>query len=129
FYFSTHNTLLSTVDMTADPDGVIRRVRLIDDGYEIFLPQLSLQAYWATHDAGFQSNTIYDEVLIDYSFNKKTDFKKISYIDVLQGNYTREDFFGKIILVGVTAVALGDRFATPITTSHSSISIHAQVLN
>lgn len=129
FYFSTHNTLLSTVDMTADPDGVIRRIKLIDDGYEVFLPQLSLQAYWATHHTGFQSNTIYDEALIDYSFNKKSDFKKISYIDVLQGNYTREDFFGKIILVGVTAVALGDRFATPITTSHGSISIHAQVLN
>ncbi|MDY0205355.1 MAG: CHASE2 domain-containing protein [Pseudomonas sp.] len=124
FYFSTENTLLSTVDIEADADGVIRGVDLIVNEYDNILPQLSLQAYWGASYNEFYSD-YYSKMLINYNNN----FKEISYKDVLDGNYPKEYFKGKIVLVGVTAAALGDRFVTPKTTAHSSVHVHAQILS
>lgn len=129
FYFSTSNTLLATVDIKPDPDGVIRRLKLMHSHETVFFPQLSLQAYWAAYQTGFSEDTLYDDMLINYSAKNRTGFKEVSYIDVVQGHYKQEDFNGKIILVGVTAAALGDRVATPLTTAHHAIDIHAQVLH
>ena len=129
FFFSTPNTLLSSIDFTADPDGVIRRLKLIDQHYDSFLPQLSLQAYWAANNKTFKPELIYDNILINFKYKSSAGFKKISYIDVLRGNYIKDDFFGKIVLVGVTATGLYNMFSTPADIYQNSISIHAQILD
>lgn len=129
FFFKTYNTLLSTVNIVPDPDGVIRRVKLIDNSSNIFLPQMSLQAYWGAGYKSIEPAQIYHEQLIDYEYIDNSGFRVISYSDVLKGNYTNGDFSGKIVLVGVTAKALGESFVTPITTSHSAVGIHAQIIS
>lgn len=129
FYFSTPNTLLSTVDMYADPDGVIRRLKLMYNKDDFYLPQLSLQAYWAAQHTDFSADNIYDDILINYSYKSRQGFKEISYIDVLQGQYNKEDLHGKIILVGVTAAGLAGNVATPLSNTHHAVHVHAQVIN
>lgn len=128
FYLKTHNTLLSTIDITADPDGVIRRVKLIDRDSNRLLPQLSLQAYWGADNNGLSIQSIYTQELINYSNTQDFGFKQVSYKDILSGNYEKEDFANKIVLVGMTATGLGDRFVTPLSNSHSSVNIHAEII-
>lgn len=128
FYLKTHNTLLSTIDINADSDGVIRRVKLIDRDADRLLPQLSLQTYWGTGNNDFSIDSIYKQELIRYTNTKNFGFKQISYKDILSGNYAKEDFADKIVLVGVTAAGLGDRFVTPLTNSHNSVNIHAEII-
>lgn len=128
FYFKTKNTLPSTIDISADPDGVIRRVKLIDSDSDKLLPQLGLQAYWGAGRKCFNYMSVYAEELIGYKSKQNVGFKQVSYKDILTGNYSKEDFADKIVLVGVTAAGLGDRFVTPLTNSHSSVAIHAEII-
>lgn len=115
--------------MYADPDGVIRRLKLMYNKDDFYLPQLSLQAYWAAQHTDFSADNIYDDILINYSYKSRQGFKEISYIDVLQGQYNKEDLHGKIILVGVTAAGLAGNVATPLSNTHHAVHVHAQVIN
>ncbi len=51
--------------------------------------------------------------LIDYGIDPTT-IPQFSYIDVLKGHFDPRAFAGKAVLVGATAVELGDHFAVPI---------------
>ena len=53
------------------------------------------------------------DIRIDYSIRPES-VPRISYVDVLAGN-TPDDFFaGKAVIVGATALELGDQFASPV---------------
>lgn len=42
-------------------------------------------------------------------------FNTVSYVDVLNGNYPRDLFRNKLVLVGATAAGMGDRLPTPVS--------------
>lgn len=44
-------------------------------------------------------------------------FPRISYVDVLNGNFEPGTFTGKYVLVGATAAGVGDQYATPTTNT------------
>lgn len=47
-------------------------------------------------------------------------FARVSYVDVLEGRVPPETLRGKLVLVGATAVGLGDAYPTPMT-SHDAL--------
>lgn len=53
------------------------------------------------------------EITIDYSI-RPTTIPRVSYVDVLAGNVPPGTFDGKAVVVGATALELGDQFAAPV---------------
>tara|TARA_R110002110_G_scaffold415612_3_gene651907 strand:+ start:108951 stop:111221 length:2271 start_codon:yes stop_codon:yes gene_type:complete len=53
------------------------------------------------------------EITIDYSI-RPTTIPRVSYVDVLAGNVPPGTFDGKVVVVGATALELGDQFAAPV---------------
>lgn len=58
-------------------------------------------------------------------------FPAVSYADVLQGIVPPQFFRDKYVLVGATAIGLGDAFPTPLSTRYglmSGVEMHANIL-
>lgn len=58
-------------------------------------------------------------------------FQRVSYVDVLRGDYPKLFFKDKIVLVGVTAAGLGDSLPTPVSAlSHPmpGVEFHANAI-
>lgn len=58
-------------------------------------------------------------------------FQTISYVQVINGEFPENQFKNKIVLVGATAVGLGDEFPTPVSQSSQlmpGVEFHANVL-
>lgn len=53
------------------------------------------------------------DIRIDYSIRPES-VPRISYVDVLAGNTPEGFFAGKAVIVGATALELGDQFASPV---------------
>jgi signal transduction histidine kinase len=93
------------VNVVADDDGEPRHYRLIEDRMS-GSPMTMAALLDGTGSAG--SNAF----LIDYSIDP-TAIPRLSYVDVLTGRFDPAAIAGKKILVGATALELGDRFAVP----------------
>lgn len=65
---------------------------------------------------------------INYRGAKKT-FQYISAVDVLNGNFNKEDIEGKIVLIGASAVGLLDLRSTPFDTVVPGVEIHANMID
>lgn len=64
-------------------------------------------------------------------FTQSSQFKRISYVDVLAGKYPSGFFKNKIVLVGITAVGLGDALQTPVSSKSQlmpSIEFYAHAI-
>lgn len=58
-------------------------------------------------------------------------FPTISYVQVINGEYPKDLFRNKIVLVGGTALGLGDQFPTPVSSSSQlmpGVEFHANAL-
>jgi CHASE2 domain-containing sensor protein/signal transduction histidine kinase len=69
--------------------------------------------------------------LIPFSLNAE-HYKKVSFASVMAGDVSAEQLRGKLVLVGVTASGLYDRFATPVSGELGplpGVYIHANVLD
>ncbi|KAA3623152.1 MAG: CHASE2 domain-containing protein [Proteobacteria bacterium] len=49
-------------------------------------------------------------------------FNRISYTDILSGNFPREEIADRFVLIGVTAVGLGDHIPTPLSANSQPVS-------
>lgn len=56
---------------------------------------------------------IFDVFDIDFGIRPDT-LSRVSYVDVLRGNFDPSIFEGRKVIVGATAVELGDQFAVPV---------------
>lgn len=133
------------LNIAAKVDGTVHSV-YPTVGY--FAGQLS-QLTWPTYAAAFPANnqpTIaktccvedvnghwfgWNEVFTPFSGSSRP-INMVSAIDVLSGNFSPSSLQDKIILVGVTASTLGERYATPLATSAgpmSEVVVQAQLLN
>ncbi len=96
---------LGSVSVAPDSDGFIRRMPLgtITDG----VPRPSLAAFFAQ-----QSGTAHASFPIDYSIDAAT-IPRHSFIAIERGEFDPSAVRGKDVLIGATAVEMGDRYPVP----------------
>jgi CHASE2 domain-containing sensor protein len=96
----------SVVNVAIEPDGLIRRYTFGQKLDNEFLPSMGA-VLAGRFDAASPS------FLIDYSIRSAT-IPKVSFIDVLRGDQaTLDRLKGRKIIIGGTALELGDRFSVP----------------
>ncbi|MGR6330336.1 putative bifunctional diguanylate cyclase/phosphodiesterase [Sphingomonas sp. XXL09] len=96
---------LASVSMQPDSDGVVRRAPFgtITAG----TPRPSLSAYIAKRSGS--ADTFFP---IDFGLNPER-LPRLSFIDVRDGRFAPDAVRGRDILIGATAIEMGDRYATP----------------
>lgn len=95
------DALLASVNVPVDVDGKVRSYDVMPSGAS----QPSLAAVVAGRNAGPGFD-------IDFGVDHRT-IAHLSFEDVLTGDFDRSLVSGRVILIGATAVELGDEFATP----------------
>jgi diguanylate cyclase (GGDEF)-like protein/PAS domain S-box-containing protein len=96
----------AAVNVAIEPDGLVRRYTFGQELSAEFLPSMG-----ALLAGEFDAKR--PSFLIDYSIRPAT-IPKVSFIDVLRGDEaTMDRLKGKKVIIGGTALELGDRFSTP----------------
>lgn len=95
------DALLASVNVPVDVDGKVR-------SYDI-LPSGASQPSLAAVVAGRNDGRSFD---IDFGVDHRT-IAHLSFEDVLRGDFDKRLVSGRVIVIGATAVELGDEFATP----------------
>ena len=110
------DAVLASVNVPVDGDGRVRRYRL---GFETgagLRPSMAATLLGRQPDAG--------DFLIDYGVNAAA-IDRISFQDAYSGRFDPALVRGRNILIGSTAVELGDQFATPKRGVLQGVYIHA----
>jgi adenylate cyclase len=133
--------------IASDADGTVRWMPLvIQDGEDLF-PPLSVLSAWhylgkpqlavRVGPEGVQGVQIGDrlvptdelgQLLINYRGPPKT-FPHYSISDILAGKLPSGTFADKIVLVGATAIGIGDIRSTPFAPVYSGPEIHATAID
>lgn len=131
---------LGHVEIKLDEDSVARRIYLQAGAGAHVWPCFAL-AVWnvgrqtATElappglDPGFWQEA--DPMLIPY-LGPPGALRQVSYVDVLENEPVAYSLRDRLLLVGMTAAGLGQRFATPVSgkaTPMSGLELHGQVLD
>lgn len=133
-----------------DLDGVMRRTPLLmhfDGKLYGSLSEEMARLYYLINDIEIRTGAIGDvatpeslhfgsvsvpidasgRALIPYR-GPSPSFRYISASDVLNGKLPPETFTNKLVLVGATALGLGDVVATPLQSIYPGVEIHASML-
>jgi signal transduction histidine kinase/CHASE2 domain-containing sensor protein len=108
---------LGSVNMVADQDSKLRHYRLTENR----LPNNPKSMALALAGADVAGRNAF---AIDYSIDPRS-IPRLSYIDVMLGRFDPALVRGKKVLVGATALELGDRFAVPKYTMLAGVEIQA----
>jgi CHASE2 domain-containing sensor protein/signal transduction histidine kinase len=138
---------LGHINLEVDNDGIVRSVALFEGDAHSRWPQLMVPAWRAIKSgairlaqplaglAGLQDRTRepVDEArfLIPFSLDA-TNYSHVSFASVVAGEVPADTLRGRIVLVGVTASGLYDRFATPVSGDLGplpGVYIHASILD
>ena len=96
----------TVVNVAVEPDGLVRRYNLGQKLDDEFLPSMGAVLAGRFDDKA-------PPFLIDFSIRAKT-IPKVSFIDALRGDpATLQRLQGKKVIIGGTALELGDRFSVP----------------
>ncbi|MGF6241715.1 CHASE2 domain-containing sensor protein/signal transduction histidine kinase [Paraburkholderia sp. GAS38] len=138
---------LGHINLEVDGDGIVRSVALFEGDAHSRWPQLMVPVWRAirqgalqlspplTSLAGVRDRTLekLDEArfLIPFGLNAAR-YAHVSFADVVAGEVPPEQLRGHVVLIGVTASGLYDRFATPVSGELGplpGVYIHANVLD
>ncbi|MGA7776480.1 MAG: CHASE2 domain-containing protein [Paraburkholderia sp.] len=152
---------LGHINLEVDGDGIVRSVALFEGDAHSRWPQLMVPVWRAIQsgtvrllqnaDAGKSEtekenasplaaalrfadrggSTDEARFLIPFSLNAE-HYTKVSFASVIAGDVPPEQLRGKLVLIGVTASGLYDRFATPVSGELGplpGVYIHANVLD
>lgn len=112
------DAVVASVNLTTEKNGLVRQGWLgFEDDQDQF--RASIAAVLAGFPA-IKQETFY----IDYSIDQ-TRIDHLSFSDVLKGDFDREVVAGKKVLIGATALELGDEFAAPIWGLTPGVMFHA----
>jgi len=132
-------------DISSDIDGSIRKTHLIGKYHTTLFPSFGLKAAalslnrqivvqfgeYGIENIFFKNETLpineSGEFWINYAGPAKT-FPTLSFADIYSGKITSARLKDKIILVGVTAKAVGDVRVTPLDSSHPGVEINATIV-
>lgn len=96
----------AVVNVAVEPDGLVRRYPFGEKLGDTFLPSMAVVL------AG-QNGSRTSPFLIDFSI-RSASIPQVSYIDVLRGDAaTLAKLKDKKVIIGATALELGDRFSVP----------------
>ena len=112
----TEDVVLASVNVPVDADGRVRRYKLGFDTPAGLRPSMAATLLGRSPDSG--------EFLIDYGFNANA-VPRISFKDVYAGKFDPNLVRGRNVLVGSTAIELGDQFATPKGGIMQGVYVHA----
>lgn len=112
----TEDVVLASVNVPVDADGRVRRYKLGFDTPAGLRPSMAATLLGRSPDSG--------EFLIDYSFNANA-VPRISFKDVYAGKFDPNLVRGRNVLIGSTAIELGDQFATPKGGIMQGVYVHA----
>lgn len=138
---------LGHINLEVDGDGIVRSVALFEGDAHSRWPQLMVPVWRALKSgaihlaqpleraAGLRDRTLerVDEArfLIPFSLNA-ANYAHVSFASVVAGEVPPEQLRGRLVLIGVTASGLYDRFATPVSGELGplpGVYIHANVLD
>lgn len=108
--FARH-AVAATTNVIPDADGLVRRMQVRDRWGDRLVPSLS--AYLADAEAG-PAETFWVDFAID-----PFAIPRFSFSDALAGRFDPEAIDGKTVIVGATAIELGDRLPVPLYKSLS----------
>ena len=126
--FSSHAAALGRVHVPLDADGIARSIYLWEGLGSARMPHFSQAVLQAAKELpGSISLFSNDKALVNSNSLISLDsrrvkflgppghFQRISYINVLTGEFPTHFFKDKIVLVGATAIGLGDVLPTPVS--------------
>jgi adenylate cyclase len=135
-------------NMMPDEDGIVRRLPLIIPNGDHYEPALSLSAVAKylrrpqiieslprDNLLSFAGRSVpldnANSMLINYKGGSASpsNFATVSYVDVLKNNISPDTFQDRIVLIGATAVGLGDTFWTPMGQMTSGVVLHASAMD
>jgi len=102
---------LASITLHPERDGLVRRIPLAAIDNNPLVTPAALQLNQLTEAP-------VNELYIDYAISPAS-FPRLAYSDVLSGNFPRELIENRKVIVGATALELGDRLAVPI---HQAVS-------
>ena len=116
---------LGHVHIELDPDGIARSVYLYEGLGDPHWPNISLTTLQMEEGNAViakpvkksnNSTTWHRDIhrLIPY-LGPPGHFPRISYKDIINGNFSTDNISGKTVLVGVTATGLGDALPSPVS--------------
>ena len=98
---------LASINVRPDRDGNIRRINRVDEIQGMVLPTMAAAL------AGQPVALDADAFEIDFGIAVE-NLPRLSYVDVLAGRFDPAFVAGKKVIVGATAVELGDQLAAPV---------------
>jgi adenylate cyclase len=131
---------IGLVNLATDRSGVPRHVPMIVRTADMVMPSLALavSAVALNTEPVLASDTLKlaaHAVSMDLGYHlplryygPRGSFRQISALQVLREKLTPNDVRGQIVLVGVTAAALGDAFATPFDQPVPGVEIFATAI-
>ncbi len=126
--FAAHAAALGRVHVPLDADGIARSIYLWEGLGSARIPHFSQAVLQAAKELPSNINLFPNDKILAKSnslisldsrrvkfLGPPGHFQRISYISVLAGDFPTHFFKNKIVLVGATAVGLGDILPTPVS--------------
>ena len=131
--------------MALDPQGIVRRVPLIANVNGTLAPAFALEMWRValgapavrinTDGGAVTSVAVGDRTFatehdgtVRMNFSRREADRAVSAVDVLKGSVPPERLKRSFVLIGATALALGDNVWTPIAQKMPGVELHAQLL-
>ncbi|MGJ3258544.1 MAG: CHASE2 domain-containing protein [Rhodospirillales bacterium] len=108
---------LASVNITPAPDGLVREYDRLHAWKDNFVPAFAAEAIGRTTE-GTGSFTI------DYAIRPET-IPRISFVDLVRGTFDPKTVEGKYVIIGATALELGDEIAVPLYGALSGSELQA----
>lgn len=125
---------LGAAEATVDADGVLRHAYLQNSAAGVTRPHLALALLQAGDEKPHPRVRVEtdadgrpgafgrrDERLLIRFAGPPGTVRRVSYIDLLTGTVPSSELSGRYVLIGMTAIGLGDTLATPVNAYHRAM--------
>jgi CHASE2 domain-containing sensor protein len=134
------------INVTPDPDGVVRRVPMVIRHGGRYYPSLALAVYLKARGGdtvlevgpeGIAAIRVGEKtipldqggnIMVNYRGGRRT-FTHVSAADLLDGTADPAAIRGKMVLVGTTSAGLHELRTTPLEAAQPGVEIHANVID
>jgi len=106
-----------SVNLTPAPDGLVRQYDRLHTWKEGFVPSFATELIGRTTES---TTSFY----VDYSIRPET-IPRVSMVDLLRGDFGTDLIKGKYVVIGATALELGDEIAVPLYGALSGPEVQA----